>query len=47
MKEAVKKFWPDRPFSRDFGDALVNELVKHITKPAAVDEFRANVKKGK
>jgi hypothetical protein len=46
VKESVRKVCPDRPFSRDYAEALLTELVKHITKPGGAEEFRANVKKG-
>jgi predicted regulator of Ras-like GTPase activity (Roadblock/LC7/MglB family) len=45
VKEGVQKVCPDRPFSRDNGNELVAELVKHISNPNDAAQFRAHIQK--
>ena len=45
VKEAVRKVCPDRPFSKDRIEALIDELMKSIEKPAAAAEFQKIVLK--
>jgi predicted regulator of Ras-like GTPase activity (Roadblock/LC7/MglB family) len=40
VKDAVRKLFPDKPFSRDNSGVLIEELVKSIKKPEEVTKFR-------
>jgi hypothetical protein len=44
VKEAIRKMWPNRPFSRDFGPALAAELERHIEDKADLAQFRGVVR---
>jgi hypothetical protein len=43
IKDAVRKVSPGSPFSRDCGEALIEELCRNITKPELVAKFRAQL----
>jgi hypothetical protein len=44
VKDAIRKLWPGRAFSIDFGPALITELERQIEDPADRAEFRKAVK---
>jgi hypothetical protein len=44
VKEAIRRMWPGRAFSRDLGAALAVELERHIEDRADLTEFRKAVK---
>ena len=45
VKDAVRKLCPSKPFSRDYSELLVEELVKCIKKPDDVVKFRSQLRK--
>ncbi len=44
VKEAIRKLWPNRPFSRELGPVLVLELERHIEDKDDLLQFRATMK---
>lgn len=44
VKEAVRRLWPDKPFSRNLRSALAAELEKHIEDPKDLAKFRNTVR---
>lgn len=45
VKEAARKVSPDRPFSRDSAQDLIQELIRHFEDPADATQFRNLVQK--
>jgi hypothetical protein len=44
VKDAIRKLWPGRAFSLEFGAPLISELERHIEDPADRADFRKAVK---